>query len=471
LTDLHEGRGPPPEGPPPESHEPGELYELPPGVVQQVEEALEAADAARLRSVVDPLHTADIAELLQQLTREQRQRFVALDPKLVAPETLRDLDEEVRRELIEVAGPDFLLDAVAELESDDAITLLEPLEPAMQLDILRRIPARSRALLEQGLSYPEGSAGRLMQRELVAVPSWWAVGRTIDFLRDSSEDLPDRFYDLFIVDPAHRPVGAVPLSSVLRSRREVRLADIAEEEFHSVPVTANQEEVAFLFRKYGLASAAVVDEAGRLIGVIAVDDVVDVIDEEAEEDMLRLGGVTEDDLYRAVLDTARRRSSWLGVNLLTAIAAACVIGLFEDSIAKLVALAVLMPIVASMGGNAGTQTLTVAVRAIATRELAAANALRFVGKELLVGTFNGILFAILAGTLAAVWFTNLKIGLVLGAAMVVNLAVAGLLGTLVPLTLERFKVDPAVASGVFVTTATDVVGFFSFLGLATLVLL
>jgi magnesium transporter len=465
-ADLHDSSGPPPEG-----QEPGELYELPAGVIQQVEEALEAADAARLRAVVEPLHAADVAELLQQLTREQRQRFIALDPKLVAPEALRDVDEDVRAQLIEVAGPDFLLDAVAELESDDAITLLEPLEPAAQLDILRRIPARSRALLEQGLSYPEDSAGRLMQRELVAVPSWWAVGRTIDFLRDSTEELPDRFYDLFIVDPAHRPVGAVPLSSVLRNRREVRLADIAVENFHSVPVTANQEEVAFLFRKYGLASAAVVDEAGRLIGAITVDDVVDVIDEEAEEDMMRLGGLVEDDLYRAVLGTARRRSTWLGVNLCTSIVSASVIAMFQGSIQSLVALAVLMPIVASIAGNAGTQTLTVAVRALATKELTAANALRFIGKEFLVGSFNGLLFAMVGVLIASAWFGDLRIGLALGAAMVVNLTVAGLAGTLVPLGLERLKVDPAVASGVFVTMATDSIGYLSFLGLATLILL
>ncbi|MBX6320403.1 MAG: magnesium transporter [Rhodospirillaceae bacterium] len=453
-----------------EGHRPEEHYELPSAVTRDVAEAVEAGDVARLRALVEPRHPADVAELLHQLTREQRERLIELDHRLVRPDTLRHLDPAVRVELVEHAGPDLLAEAVAVLESDDAVALLEPLELSTQLDVLRRIPARARAILEQGLTYPEESAGRLMQRELVAVPAWWSVGAAIDFLRAGNE-LPERFYDVFIVDPAHRPIGAVPLSRVLRSRRDVRLADIAGEDFHSVGVGANQEEVAYLFRKYGLVSAAVVDEAGRLIGVITVDDVVQVIDEEAEEDMLRLGGVVEDDLYRALLDTARARFSWLAVNLVAAIAAASIISLFQSSIARLVALAVLMPIVASMGGNAGTQTLTVAVRAIATRELTAANALRFIGKELLVGSFNGVLFALLAGTLAAVWFTNLRIGLVLGAAMIVNLAVAGLLGTLVPLGLERMRVDPAVASGVFVTTATDVVGFFSFLGLATLVLL
>jgi magnesium transporter len=463
-ADLPGAGEPAPDGP-----EPAERYALAPDAIAQVEEVLEASDAARLHAVVEPLHPADVAELLQQLTREQRERFVALDAKLIEPETLRDVEEEVRLELIEMLGPEFLLDAVAELETDDAITLLEPLEPAMQLDILRRIPARSRALREQGLSYPEDSAGRLMQRELVAVPAWWAVGRTIDFLRDNTE-LPDAFYDVFIVDPTHRPVGAVPLSQIVRNRREIRLADIASEDLHSVAVTANQEDVAFLFRKYGLVSAAVVDEAGRLIGAITVDDVVDVIDEEAEEDMMRLGGLAEDDLYRAVLGTARRRSSWLGVNLCTSIVSASVIALFQGSIQSIVALAVLMPIVASIAGNAGTQTLTVAVRALATKELTAANALRFIGKEFLVGSFNGFLFAAVGALIASAWFGDLRVGLALGAAMVVNLTVAGLAGTLVPLGLERLKVDPAVASGVFVTMATDSIGYLSFLGLATLIL-
>jgi magnesium transporter len=450
--------------------QPDERYGVSPELIEEVSAALTAADAPRLRARVEPLHPADAADLLEQLAPEERERLFAVVRDVIDPETLSYLDEDVREELVALAGPQHLADAVSELETDDAVDLLEDLDEAQQQEILARLPAPERAVLEQGLTYPEESAGRLMQRDLVAVPSWWTVGEAIDFLR-ASPDLPDDFYQLFIVDPTHRPIAAVSLSRAMRSKRAVKLLDIADEDFRSVSVTTNQEEVARLFRQYGLVSVPVVDESGRLVGVITVDDVVEVIDEEAEEDMMRLGGVGEDDLYRAFLGTVRSRFSWLAVNLITAVAAAAVIGVFENSIEQLVALAVLMPIVASMGGNAGTQTLTVAVRAIATKELTPANALRFIGKEFLVGSFNGVLFAVLAGTIAGLWFGNPFIGLVLGAAMIVNLGIAGLLGTLVPLGLQRLRVDPAVASGVFVTTATDVVGFFAFLGLATLVLL
>jgi magnesium transporter len=320
------------------------------------------------------------------------------------------------------------------------------------------------------LSYPEESAGRLMQRETVAVPSAWTVGETIDYMRES-EDLPDDFYDLFIVNPKHLPIGAIPLSRVLRSRRPVRLTEIMDTDLHLLPIAMDQEDVAYQFRQYGLVSAPVVDEAGRLVGVITVDDVVHVIDEEAEDDLMKLGGVTETDLYSAALDTAKARFSWLVVNLLTAILASVVIGLFQDSIKKAVALAVLMPIVASMGGNAGTQTLTVAVRSLAMKDLTAANALRFVGKELLVGSFNGLTFAVLTGMVAWLWFDSPGLGLLMATAMIVNLLVASLSGTLIPLGLERLGVDPAIASSVFLTTVTDVVGFFAFLGLAALFLL
>ncbi|MEE8622288.1 MAG: magnesium transporter, partial [Alphaproteobacteria bacterium] len=329
-------------------------------------------------------------------------------------------------------------------------------------------------LLEEGLSWPEDSAGRLMQSELVAVPSFWTVGETIDFLRQAaerdSEELPEEFYDIFVVDPKHKPVGTIPLSRLLRTKRPVKLSDLMMPDMRLVPVEMDQEAVAFLFRRYDLASAPVVDEAGRLVGVITVDDVLDVIDEEAEEDIMRLGGVVETDLYRAVLDTTKSRFSWLVVNLATAIVASIVIGFFEVTIRQIVALAVLMPIVASMGGNAGTQTLTVAVRALAMKELTASNTLRAVGKEVLVGGFNGVLFAVLMGIVAWLWFASPAIGLVIAAAMVINLLVAGLAGVAIPLGLERTGVDPAVASGVVLTTVTDVVGFLAFLGLAALFL-
>ena len=304
-----------------------------------------------------------------------------------------------------------------------------------------------------------------MQREMVVIPSAWSVGETIDHMRES-EDLPDDFYDLFIVNPKHKPIGFVPLSRVLRTKRPVRLTEIMDTELKSIPLTMNEEDVAYTFRQYGLVSAPVVDEAGRLVGVITIDDVVRVIDEVAEEDLMKLGGLGESDLYNDFLETVRARSPWLVVNLLTAILASLVIGLFEGTIEKVVALAVLMPIVASMGGNAGTQTLTVAVRALAMKDLSSANARRFINKELVVGVFNGLLFAVITGAIAWYWFERPEIGLVIGAAMVVNLIVAGLGGTLIPIGLERVGVDPAIASTVFLTTVTDVIGFFAFLGLA-----
>jgi magnesium transporter len=309
-----------------------------------------------------------------------------------------------------------------------------------------------------------------MQRELLAVPSNWTVGETIDYMR-AAKDLPDDFYDLYIVDPKHQPIGYVPLSRAMRTRRPVKLTDIMNDDMKIVPVAMDQEEVAYLFRQYGLVSAPVVDDAGRLVGVVTVDDVVHIIDEEAEEDLLKLAGVQETDLYSAVLDTTKARFGWLLINLFTAVAASLVIAQFENTLERIVALAVLMPIVASMGGNAGTQTLTVAVRAIAMRDLSTRNALRFVGKEIIVGLTNGLIFAVLAGMMAWIWFDAPMIGVIIAAAMVINLVVAALSGALVPLGLEKIGVDPAVASSVVLTTLTDVIGFFAFLGLATLFLL
>ena len=445
-------------------------YVLTEEFVYEVENALEAEDAGRVTELVEPLHVADLADLLEYLTRDERHRTVEILGAGLEPEVLAYLDPAVREEVIEELGPRGLARALSALDSDDAVEIFEDLDEEFQSRILATLPKAYRTLLEESLSYPEDSAGRLMQRETIAVPSAWTVGKTIDYMRES-EDLPDDFYDLFIVNPKHRPIGAIPLSRVLRSRRPVRLTEIMDTDLHILPVEMDQEDVAYQFRQYGLVSAPVVDEAGRLVGAITVDDVVHVIDEEAEEDLMKLGGVTETDLYSAALDTAKARFAWLVVNLLTATLASVVIGLFQDSIEKAVALAVLMPIVASMGGNAGTQTLTVAVRSIAMKDLTAANALRFVGKEVLVGSFNAVMFAILAGTVAWLWFDSPGLGLLMGSAMIVNLLVASLSGTLIPLGLERLGVDPAIASSVFLTTVTDVVGFFAFLGLAALFLL
>jgi len=453
-----------------EAARPRDVYGLDADLVEAVEEALDRGDAESVRTLIEPLHDADIADLLQSLDADERREFIDAIRSEFHPDILVELDERVRDEVVDQLGLVETAAAVAELDTDDAIEVIAELDEDEQQQVLDAISATDRALIEQGLAYPEDSAGRLMQRELVAVPSFWSVGETIDHLRKSADESPDNlpgdFYDIFVVDPGHRPVGAIPLSHVLRSRRLVALTDLMTSEMKVIGATTDQEEVAFLFRQRNLTSAPVVDEGGRLVGVITIDDVVDVIDEELEDDMMRLGGVSEDDLYSAAMETARSRFGWLLVNLGTAIIASLVIGFFDATIEQMVALAVLMPIVASMGGNAGTQTLTVAVRALATKELTAANALRVIGKELMVGGVNGVLFAVIAAGVAWFWFGSVAIAVVLGLAMIINLVVAALAGATIPLMLERFHVDPAIASGVFLTTITDVVGFFAFLGLA-----
>lgn len=439
--------------------------------VGQVSAALEAGDRHGVRALVQPLHYADVADLIERLPSEDRRALLVTAGDLFDPAFLTELGETLREEVIEYLGKEQFASALSELDADDAVDLIEDLDEDTQREILDAIPAADRVLLEEGLSYPEDSAGRLMQREVVAIPSFWTVGETIDFMRET-EDLPDDFYDIFVVDPSHRPIGTLPLNKIMRTKRPVIVSEIMDSEhLRPIPVTMDQEEVAYLFRQLDIVSAPVVDDAGRLIGAITIDDIVDVIDEEAEEDILALAGVSDVDIYRTVLDTTRSRFTWLVLNLVTAILASLVIALFEGTIQQAVALAVLMPIVASMGGNAGTQTLTVAVRALAMKELTTMNQLSFMGRELLVGFINGVLFAIMMGVIAALWFSSPMLGVVIALAMIVNLLVAGIAGTVVPIVLNRAGVDPAVASAVFVTTVTDVVGFFAFLGLAALVLL
>ena len=453
----------------------GPVYELDPAVVEAVIQALAAGDAARAREHVADLHPADVADLLEWLSAEERRGLVEALRETLDPGVLTELDDTVREEIIAQLGVQSVAAAVAELDSDDAVNVIEELEEPEQREILDAMPVGERTLIEESLAYPEDSAGRLMQRELVTVPTFWTVGETIDYMRQSAdlgeETLPETFYDIFVVDPMHRPAGTLPLSRLLRTRRPVPVSDLMETEMNLIPAHMDQEEVAFLFRQRDLVSAPVVDGGGRLVGAITIDDVVDVIHEEHEEDIMRLGGVREDDLYSAAVDTTRQRFAWLLVNLATACTASLVIGLFEATIEQMVALAVLMPIVASMGGNAGTQSLTVAVRALATKELTPTNALRVVGKELLVGGINGILFAVLAGLVAWAWFANPALGVVIALAMTVNMVVAGLAGTTIPLLLERAGIDPAIASSVVLTTITDVVGFFVFLGLGAWLLL
>ncbi len=438
--------------------------------IQSVLEAVKRADKDTVLELVQPLHAADMGDLLGGLHGKQRRKLLDLLGPQLDPEVLPELDERLRDRVVAAMSSEALAAAVAALETDDSVYLLENLSEARKTEVLNLLPRLERAPVEKGLSYPEDTAGRLMRSELVAVPRYWTVGHTIDYMR-SVADLPDDFYEIFIVDPSFHIVGTVSLSRVARTRRHVPMSEIMESEQTLIPVLMDQEEVAYLFNQYGLISAAVVDEDERLVGVITVDDVVDVIDEEAKEDILRLGGVGETDPTDSVLLTTRRRFPWLLVNLLTAILASLVIAQFEAAIEEIVALAVLMPIVASMGGNAGTQTLTVAVRAIATREMNTTNAVRIVLREVFVAGYNGVLFAIIMGAIGGFWFNSMAIGLVLAAAMLINLLAAGTAGVLAPLALERLKIDPAMASGVMVTTVTDVVGFLAFLGLATLLLL
>lgn len=446
------------------------LSGLRPDYVRAVIEALEEGRTERVLELVKPLHSAEAADLVESLRSDQRDALIDVLRPDLDPEILAELDETVCEHVVEQLGVELVAAAIAELDSDDAVDVIEDLEEEVQQQVLREIPAEERVILEDSLAYPEESAGRMMQRELVAVAEKWTVGEIIDFLREE-DDLPHDFYDIFVVDPRHHPIGIVSLSRVLRTKRPVPVGEIMNTSLKLVPVATDQEEVAFLFRQHNVVSAPVVDEDGRLVGMITVDDVVDVIDEEAEEDIMRMGGVIGDDFYGAVIDTTRSRFNWLFVNLGTAFLASMVIAQFESTIERFVSLAVLMPIVASMGGNAGTQTLTVSVRALAMKELTSTNALRVVGKEVLVNSVNGVLFAVIAGLLSWWWFGNALIGSIIAAAMVINLVVAGLAGTAIPIGLTRIGIDPAIASGTFLTTVTDVVGFLAFLGLASLFLM
>jgi magnesium transporter len=439
-------------------------------LVGAVAEALERGDPAAAAELAHLLHAADQADLIQLLRPEERAALVAALGDRLEPEVLSYLDDAVRGEVIERLGPAAAGAAVARLAVDDAIDVLSSLDADAQLALLRALPELEREAVQQGLAYPEDSAGRLMQRAVVAIPEYWTVGQTIDYLR-GSPNLPDDFYDLFLVDPRYRPVGSIPVSKVLRSERTVALKDLQVAGRHPIPVDMDREEVGFVFRQYGLVSAPVVSPEGRLLGVITVDDVVEVVHEEAQEDALRLSGVPEVDVFDPALRTSLRRVPWLLLNLGTAALAAVVIAQFEAEIEELVVLAVLMPIVAALGGNAGIQVLTVVVRAIAMREVTRTNALRLLGKEIMVGGLNGTLVVIVAFALAVVWFGQPALGLVFAAAIVINILTAAFIGVTVPLVLDRLGLDPAVASSVFVTTVTDVVGFFAFLGLAAWYLL
>ena len=445
-------------------------YSLGNKVVAQVLLAIETQDKPRLDELLEPLHPADIADLIEQVGSRQRREFVMLAGNSIDGEILSEIGEDIRDDIIDFMQPDELAEAVRDLESDDVVDILEDLDQPQQEAILDVLDIVDRIAVEQALSYPEESAGRLMQREVVIAPQHWTVGEAIDHLR-AHDDLPEHFYHVILVDPRHRPTAYVTLGKLMGSRREVMLNAITEDNLQIIPGTQDEGDVAYAFNQYHLISAPVVDEDGRLVGVITIDDAMTVLDEEHEEDVLRLGGVTDETLANTTLQIVKRRFPWLGVNLFTAILASLVISLFEDVLTAVVALAVLMPIVASMGGNAGTQSMTVAVRALATRDLTGSNALRVIRREALAGLMSGTIFAAVMGVVGVVWFGEPMIGIVIAAAMVINLLVAGLSGVLVPLALDKAGVDPALASGTFVTTVTDVVGFFAFLGLASAMLL
>jgi magnesium transporter len=429
--------------------------------------AIADRDTLWLREHVVNLHESELGDVLESINTPQRKALVRLLGDEFDFAALTEVDEAIRLEIVDALPNEKIAEALGELDSDDAVYILEDLDEEDQQEILARLPFTERVRLRRALDYPEDTAGRRMQTEFVAVPPFWTVGQTIDYMRDD-EDLPGTFSQIFVIDPTFKLVGSVNLDRILRAKRQVKIEEIMDEPRSPITAEMDQEEAAQIFEQYDLLSAAVVDDNNRLVGVLTIDDVVDVIHEEADEDIKRLAGVGDEELSDSVISTVRSRVVWLIVNLCTALLSSTVISLFDATIAEMVALAVLMPIVASMGGNAGTQTMTVTVRALATRDLDIYNAGRIIRREATVGLINGVLFSVLIGTVAAIWFGNPGLGGVIAAAMVVNMLAAALAGILLPLLLDKFGADPAIASAVFVTMVTDVIGFFAFLGLATL---
>jgi len=437
----------------------------------KLNEFLNTGNQFELNNFIKDLHNADIAEIIQNLDDEIRLNFISKIKSFFDPEILTYLSESIREEVIDHLDIKQLASNASELDVDDAVDVIEDLEESDKAVFLDNIPETERKLIQEGLTYPEDSAGRLMQRQFVSLHDKWNVGEAIDFLRKNKDNLPDDFYEIYLLNNKNKISGTVPLGRIMGSKRTTFLEKIKNKKTRTINVLTDQEEVAYQFTKYAMVSAPVVNEKDEIIGSVTVDDVVEVIEEEREEDILKLGGVGQGDIYDAVIDTTKSRFSWLLVNLLTAVIASIVIGFFQASIEKVVALAVLMPIVASMGGNAGTQTLTVSVRALATKELTTSNALKIITKETFVGGINGIVFAIIIGLLSSYWFEDNLLGCVIAMAMILNLLIAGMAGILIPLTLKKFSIDPALASGVILTTITDVFGFLSFLGLASILLI
>ncbi|TBN44057.1 magnesium transporter [Paracoccus subflavus] len=457
--------------PAPDSHHIDDEFLPRRALMDRIDAAIDAGDAAQLNTLLEPMHGADIADIIERLVPVRRRAFLSLYSGEIDGEILSEIDDSIRDEVIDQLPAEVIAEAVREMDSDDVVDLVEDMDEPDRQEILAALDATDRAAVQQSLAYPEYSAGRLMQSEVVTAPEHWTVGEAVAFLQ--SEDwLPEQFYHIVLVDPRRHPLGYVTLGRLLASAHATPLRDITEDSFRTISAFAQEADVAYVFNQYHLISAPVVDRDDRLVGIITIDDAMSVLDEEHEEDILLLAGVGEESsLTDSVIQTTRQRVPWLAANILTAVAAASVIGLFEGSIAQLVALAVLMPIVASMGGNAGTQTLTVAVRGLATKGLTKDNSVRVIRREVVVGMVNGAVFGLAIGTVTWFWFGNFGLGAVIGLAMVINLTVAALAGILVPLTLDKLGADPALASPTFVTTVTDVVGFFAFLGLATVMLL
>lgn len=463
--DVAEGEVLAPETPP-ESESHDEENRLKPQFVRAVKDALEEGEDGTVYDLVEPLHPADIADLFELVSEDERLPLASAIRDLMGVEVIAEMNDWVREALVEGLPAEVVAEIAEQLDTDDAVAMIEDLDREDQQAVLAELDPEDRAAIEAALSYPEESAGRLMSREFVAVPEAMTVGDLIDFLRDS-KDLPTEFWEVFIVDPSHKPVGTCALSWVLRTPRNIRLSDLMARDQTLLPVGMDQEEVALRFQKYALISAAVVDESGRLVGQITVDDVVHIIQEEAGEDVLLLSGAGEGDINEPIRDAYSARVRWLIGNLLTATVASGIIAMFEGTIAKMVALATLMPIVAGLGGNAGTQTLAVTVRALATNQLTRSNAWRSVRREISIALLNGSTVAVVIGIAVSLIFGNIMLGGVIAVAMMANILIAGLAGVLVPLTLERLKADPAIASSIFVTMTTDSMGFLVFLGLAT----
>ena len=432
--------------------------------------ALASENRVDLTEVLEPLHPADIADIIEQLNTTDRARFIRLYDTEFYGDILSEIDEHIREEVISELNPDVLAEAVRDLESDDVVDIVEDLEEEQKETILDALEEGDRVAVQSLLSYPEQSAGRLMQREVVMAPEHWSVGMAIDFLRNDA-NLPEQFYHIVLVDPRLHPVGNVSLGKLMSSKRSVLLREIIEDVFQVIPADQDEADVAYAFNQYHLISAPVVDMENRVVGVITIDDAMVVLDEELEEDIMLLAGVGDSSVSDTIIETVRGRLPWLAVNLVTAILASIVIAQFEATIAQFVALAILMPIIASMGGNAATQSLTVAVRAIATKDISSTNIGRVIRREVGVGILTGLIFAVSMGLIGVFWFGTAMLGVVIAISMLINLVVANLAGTTIPVILEKLGIDPALASGAFVTTVTDVVGFFAFLSIAGILLL